>query len=139
MTYIPEALRQLVMARANYRCEYCLMHEDDHIKQHEIDHIYATKHGGETEDGNLCYSCYFCNHLKGTDLASIDQLTKKPEFLFHPRQDKWFEHFQLKGASIEPRTAQGRVTIFLLQFNSPKLLKQRIRAIKLGTYPPPQE
>ena len=45
MKYIPEALRRLVRERANERCEYCLFHERYTVKRHEIDHIYAEKHG----------------------------------------------------------------------------------------------
>ncbi len=57
MTYIPDELRRLITERASNRCEYCLMSNDVYILQHEIDHIYAEKHGGETVDENLCLSC----------------------------------------------------------------------------------
>ena len=46
MTHIPEALRREVAARGESRCEYCRLHEDDAYFSHEIDHIYAEKHGG---------------------------------------------------------------------------------------------
>lgn len=38
-TYIPEALRRLVVERANYCCEYCLIHQNDSLYSHEVDHI----------------------------------------------------------------------------------------------------
>ncbi|MBX3081073.1 MAG: HNH endonuclease, partial [Anaerolineae bacterium] len=57
MTYIPDKLRELVYTRANGRCEYCLLHSNDAFYTHEVDHIYAEKHGGETTEVNLCLSC----------------------------------------------------------------------------------
>lgn len=45
---ISSSLRQLVIERAKGRCEYCLIHQDFSIYTHEIDHIIAVKHGGET-------------------------------------------------------------------------------------------
>jgi hypothetical protein len=48
MTHIPTHLRRIVEERAKFRCEYCLIHQDDYYWSFEIDHIYAEKHGGET-------------------------------------------------------------------------------------------
>jgi len=45
---IPTELRNLVRERASGRCEYCLIHQDFSIYTHEVDHIIAVKHGGET-------------------------------------------------------------------------------------------
>jgi len=39
MTYISSELRQLVYQRAQGRCEYCRIPDDDSFKAHEIDHI----------------------------------------------------------------------------------------------------
>jgi 5-methylcytosine-specific restriction endonuclease McrA len=46
-------LRAAVMRRADMRCEYCLIHQDDAVFAHEADHIISRQHGGETIDGNL--------------------------------------------------------------------------------------
>jgi len=54
MRYIPPALRRLVFERASGHCEYCRIHESDSYMPHEIDHIYAEKHGGQTVPDNLC-------------------------------------------------------------------------------------
>ncbi|WP_217355187.1 HNH endonuclease [Aphanizomenon sp. UHCC 0183] len=58
------SLRQLVIERAQGRCEYCLIHQDFSIYTHEIDHIIAVKHGGQTLSENLALSCLPCNHSK---------------------------------------------------------------------------
>jgi hypothetical protein len=135
MTYIPVALRRAVYERAGGRCEYCRLHEDDSYMPHEVDHIYAEKHGGETVADNLCLCCVICNRHKGSDLASLDPLTGEVAALFHPRKDKWTDHFRLNGAIVEPLTAQGRVTVQLLQMNKRERLTERQLLIVLGRFP----
>jgi hypothetical protein len=135
MTYIPEALRQQVTARAKARCEYCLLHEDHAFFTHEIDHIHAEKHGGDTVEANLCLACADCNRHKGSDLCSLDPQTGDVVALFHPRQEKWSEHFRLIDTGIiEPLTASGRVTERILRFNRVDLVADRARLIALGGY-----
>ena len=135
MTYIPEALRQQVAARANARCEYCRLHEDYAYFTHEIDHIYAEKHSGDTIEANLCLACADCNRHKGSDLCSIDPQTGNVVALFHPRHESWNEHFRLiETGVIEPLTATGRVTERILRFNRVDLVADRARLIALGGY-----
>jgi len=71
-SHIPHALRQVVIARAGGRCEYCLLHQDDRPKSHQVDHIVARKHGGQTVRENLVLACAVCNNNKGSDLATLD-------------------------------------------------------------------
>lgn len=139
MTYISEALRQLVYERAGGRCEYCLLHSDDAFFSHETDHIQAEKHGGETEESNLCLSCFFCNRHKGSDIASLDPDPETGELteLFHPRRDTWAEHFWLEGPRIEGLTPQGRATVRLLQMNAQERILERAALIQLARYPVP--
>lgn len=137
MTYIPDALRREVIERAKNCCEYCLIHELDSIYSHEVDHIIAEKHRGETVSGNLCYACLDCNRHKGADFGSFDPETEEVALLFHPRQDTWSEHFELNGTHIIPKTAKGRVTEFVLKLNAPKRLLNRELLAKNGRYPPP--
>ena len=39
---------------------------------HEIDHVIAEKHGGQTDKDNLALACTLFNKYKGSDLAFID-------------------------------------------------------------------
>ena len=133
---VPAALRVLVQKRADHRCEYCLLHEDDGFLPHEIDHIVAVKHRGKTDDSNLAWACFFCNRLKGSDIASIDVETGKIVRLFNPRTDDWAIHFRLDGAVIVPLTAEGRTTEYVLQFNRPDSFRLRQMLISHGRYPP---
>lgn len=136
MTYVPDTLRQEVIERAKYQCEYCLMHERDSIYSHEVDHIIPEKHRGETVSSNLCYACLDCNRNKGSDFGSFDPETDEVVLLYHPRQDTWSDHFQLDGARIIAKTAKGRVTEFVLKLNAAKRLSNRELLVKAKRYPP---
>ncbi len=135
-TYISAALRREVRDRAERCCEYCRMAEGDRAIDFAIDHVIAEKHNGKTTTDNLCLSCYECNSYKGSDLSSVDWgFGDAIVPLFNPRQQNWRDHFQLKVNSIQPLTAMGRVTAFLLRFNTPERLEERELLIALGDYP----
>ena len=135
MTYIPELLRQVVIERAQQKCEYCLLNERYGIYSHEIDHIIPEKHRGQTVDSNLCYACLDCNRNKGSDFASLDPVTGDVALLYNPRQDQWTEHFELDEARIVALTPTGRVTEFILKLNDPQRLLNRQRLYTLQRYP----
>jgi hypothetical protein len=135
-TYIPVALRRQVYERARGCCEYCLIPELATFAPHEIDHIIAEKHGGLTEAENLALSCTLCNKYKGSDLTSIDPDTGEIVPLYHPRQDLWYEHFQLNDAEIVAVTAKARVTIRLLQLNRQDRVKERQLLLQAGMIDP---
>ena len=137
MTYIPEALRRVVVARAKNCCEYCLMPQAAKLFTFEVDHIIAEKHRGATTEDNLCLSCLDCNRAKGSDFASFDPETAVVALLFNPRRDMWREHFRLAGAVIEPLTASGRITVFLLHLNEEIRINERVALSEVGHYPSP--
>src|SRR5687767_12406070 len=116
-TYVAADLRRLVEARANYLCEYCLVHEDDTFLGCQVDHVIAEKHGGATEAGNLSYACTFCNRAKGTDIGSLASSTGEYTRFFSPRKDHWADHFGLRGVMIVPRTPIAEATARILNFN----------------------
>jgi len=66
----------------------------------QLDHITAQKHHGPTVESNLAWSCFQCNNAKGTDLAGIDVETNQIVRLFHPRRDRWADHFVWEGALL---------------------------------------
>jgi len=115
---IPSPLRKLVIERAKGKCEYCLISEDFAMYSHEIDHIIALKHGGETIASNLALSCLPCNRHKESDLASLDPITGEIVPLFNPRRQSWADHLpfrknRLNNAMIVGITPVGN-TISLL-------------------------
>ena len=135
MTYIPERFRQDVRKMANRRCEYCLIDERVSENPHEIDHIVAEQHGGETIPANLCLACFECNRQKGPNLCSRDTSTSEIVSLFDPRHQQWPDHFQLSGAVIVPLTAIGRVTVRVLDMNREDRVADRARLMRVGRYP----
>jgi hypothetical protein len=132
---ISKSKRVEVARRADYRCEYCLIHEEDAGFPHEVDHVISRKHGGSSGMENFALACLSCNRNKGTDVASITPLTGKAVRLFDPRRDLWADHFQLKDAVIEPFTETAAATIRILRMNAPeRIMERRILQI-LGRYP----
>jgi hypothetical protein len=134
MTYIAEGLRRQVVQRAEGYCEYCRIHQDDRYFAHEVDHIYAEKHSGLTQEANLCLACGECNRYKGSDLCSLDIVTNTIVALSHPRKDEWKEHFRLEDGLIKGLTPSGRVTERLLHFNDGETVDRRRILIEAGRY-----
>ena len=91
---------------------------------HQVDHIVAQKHGGETLAENHALSCISGNQGKDADLSSLDPHTGEFTALFHPRRQRWREHFELRGLFILPETPTGRVTVRLLQLNAPERIAE---------------
>ena len=135
MTYIPEKLRHQVRELAQRQCEYCLLDERCAAKPHEPDHICPEKHGEDTVIDNLCLSCFDCNRHKGSDLCSLDLDTGAIVPLFHPRQNRWNDHFRLIGTLIEPLTPTARATVRLLKINSEERVEEREALLRVGKYP----
>jgi hypothetical protein len=52
------ALQEIIWDRANGRCEYCLLSQENHDLPFAIDHIIARKHRGATVASNLCLACF---------------------------------------------------------------------------------
>ncbi len=133
LTWISEQLRRLVRERADYRCEYCLLHEEDAAYGFHVDHVIAEKHQGPTEDHNLSYSCPACNRAKGSDISTL--VNSKLVRLFNPRIDLWADHFVLDGAVIKARSLIGSGTLRLLGFNDEPRVELRRLLILAGRYP----
>jgi hypothetical protein len=127
--------REAVRQRAGGRCEYChlpdfaMAPEDFHVE-----HVIARKHGGGDDLDNLAWACIFCNLYKGPNLASLDPDTGELTRLFHPRRDRWDEHFRLDGARIVGRTAVGGTTIWLMEMNSSILSSLRASLLREGQW-----
>ena len=129
-------LRRQVIERAGNCCEYCLLPQDLAASTHQVDHVIAEKHGGQTSLENLALSCTVCNRRKGSDISSLDPVTRALMPLFHPRIQHWGEHFRLDGAHIVGMTAEGRTTVAFLQLNAIERLLERVAFIRAGRYPP---
>ncbi len=120
------ATREQVRRRAGEECEYCGLRQDDvPFARFQVDHILARRHGGTDDHSNLALACSYCNSHKGTNLAAVDPETGQVVVLFHPRHDRWYDHFARVGPRIVGLTPQGRTTVRLLAMNSAERLELR--------------
>jgi hypothetical protein len=110
-------LQAEVRVRAQGRCEYCQSPESITRVPFQIDHIIPQKHGGPTTRENLALSCFFSNTHKGPNLSGLDPQTGELTRLFHPREDRWQDHFRWEGSVLTGLTAIGRVTVRVLDIN----------------------
>ena len=140
VTYVSAALRRLVIERADNLCEYCLLHEEDTFFGCEIDHIISEKHEGQTTASNLAYACFVCNRSKGSDIGSLIPNFGELVRFYHPRIDRWQEHFQLDmsdGITIVAMSRIGEATARIFGFNGDERLLERQALQAAGRYPMP--
>ena len=130
-----KALEQQVRRRARGLCEYCRMPQSASKLTLPIDHIIARQHGGETVAENLALCCGRCNLSKGPNIAGLDPETKHLTRLYHPRKDKWVEHFRYEGAVMVGLTDVGRTTIAVLAMNQPHQRAVRQALMEEGVVP----
>ena len=114
--------REFVRRRADNRCEYCLLRQEHSQLTHHIEHIVAKQHGGRDDVDNLALACHRCNVHKGPNLTGMDPVSGELVLLFHPRRDRWAEHFLFRGVWIQGTTPIGRATVHLLAMNDPRAL-----------------
>lgn len=134
MTRLPDAVREQVRLRAAARCEYCREPEALSSFGFHTDHIISQKHGGSDHLENLAWACPPCNILKGTDVASYDSETGNLTPLYNPRKDQWDDHFELDGDVFAGKTSIGRVTVRILDMNSPEKVETRRFLIQAGQW-----
>jgi hypothetical protein len=87
----------------------------------------------------LWLACPICNGHKGNQTEAADPQTGSIVALFHPRQQKWHDHFEWidGGLHIRGKTAVGRATIAALKLNEdPDALLVRSYWIQAGWHPP---
>jgi len=122
---IDAAARNLVRRRADNRCEYCLLRQEHSHFTHHIEHILSRQHGGSDNTDNLALACHRCNLNKGPNLTGFDPERGEIVPLFHPRRDRWAEHFVRRGLRIEGLTLIGQATVMLLGMNDARRIDLR--------------
>jgi hypothetical protein len=127
----------LVAERAHHRCEYCHAPESIFNAVLEVEHITPIVAGGTNTEDNLALACRSCNGFKGSRRSSIDPESGQEERLYHPRQDRWDDHFSVSADSCEIAvlTGIGRVTALCLKMNSRAQLTARPFWVQLGLFP----
>lgn len=119
--------RATVRRQAGNCCEYCQRRQiDSPLIPLQIEHVIARKHGGSDSLDNLALACAECNLHKGSNLSGIDPQSDQLTPLYHPRRDRWHEHFAWEGVRIVGLTAIGRTTVRVLDLNAPARLQVRM-------------
>jgi HNH endonuclease len=126
------ATRALVRERADNRCEYCLLRQEYCEFTHHIEHIISKQHGGRDAVDNLALACHRCNLKKGPNLTGVDPVTGELAPLFHPRRNRWEEHFAFQNTRIEGLTPTGRAAVQLLAMNDARRLELRLELLARG-------
>lgn len=131
-------IRQAVADRARNYCEYCRSPGFASPGPFEAEHIHPRFLGGTNAMSNLGWSCGGCNLHKATAIDGVDPFTGDTFPLFHPRRQKWLDHFTGSGDKLRivPLTGTGRVTVERLRLNRPELIILRLALRELGTHPP---
>jgi hypothetical protein len=104
-----------------------------------LEHIVPRSRGGLTELVNLALCCQGCNNHKYNHISGIDPRTDQSEPLFHPRKQRWDDHFRWSQdlLMIEGITPTGRATMVRLQVNRAGPVNLRRKLIEYGEHPPP--
>jgi hypothetical protein len=92
------------------------------------------------DPANLAAACFPCNRAKWNATSGVDLLTGTEVPLFHPRQQRWEEHFAWVNdyREVVGLTATGRATVGRLRLNREVYRRQRrrLRAAMRGGDPP---
>ena len=129
------ATRALVRRRADGRCEYCRLRQEHSDLTHHLEHIVARRHGGLDDVENLALSCHRSHLHKGPNLTGIDPATGELAPLYHPRRDRWEDHFAFQGARIAGLTPVGRATVYVLAMNDARRLEMKAELLARGDLP----
>jgi hypothetical protein len=101
-----------------------------------LEHIHPSAHGGGSDAANLALACPSRNLHKAARTHAVDPLDGSSVPLFHPRRDRWPQHFAWSGTRIAGLTPAGRATIAALDLNHPRRLRIREAEARFGLFPP---
>jgi 5-methylcytosine-specific restriction endonuclease McrA len=92
-TFIPVETRRSLIAEAQGRCEYCQCWARYATEPFVVEHIVPVSRGGASSLDNLAFACSGCNGHKYNKMTALDPVDGKEVPLFHPRQQRWSDHF----------------------------------------------
>jgi hypothetical protein len=135
----PIPRRRDVERRAKGCCEYCQSPAKYATQTFSLDHIVPRSQGGKVSLDNLALACQGCNNHKYNKTRSRDPLTDQLIDLFHPRQQRWRDHFTWdeRFELVIGLTATGRATVEALKLNRPELVNLRRLLYAAGEHPRP--
>ena len=103
-----------------------------------VEHIVPRVAGGGNEPSNLALACQGCNNLKFVSIEAVDPVTGVMVPLFHPRQQRWSQHFLWSQDTtvVVGRTPIGRATVERLRLNREGVVNLRRVLATIGQHPP---
>lgn len=136
--YIPIDKKRAVIARAQGRCEYCQSRADYTTETFAVEHIIPVSRDGTDDLDNLALACSGCNGHKYNRVEAPDPIDGTRVPLFHPRQQKWEEHFRWSEnyTHVVGTTPTGRATVETLHLNRLGLVNVREAMYLMGKHPP---
>ncbi len=135
---VTDKQRTEVTQRARNFCEYCLSPGSFATQALSVEHIHPRHKGGGSELDNLALACQGCNNFKGIKTTGIDPFTNRRVPLYHPRQQRWGDHFAWNDDFTRALglTPTGRATIHILQLNRGGVMNLRAALHAVGKHPP---
>ena len=137
--------REFVRQRANQRCEYCQIPEEEfHAatafhEEHIKPRVLFSADDPEVDSlSNLAWACPRCNLSKHDKSEAVDPKNNESTPMFNPREDTWSEHFKAhKSGNIVGLTIKGRATVEALRFNNEERVRNRFTLFLRGLWPAP--
>lgn len=135
---LPADVRAQVTQRARGCCEYCRSQARFATQAFSVEHIVPRQRGGTDDTMNLALSCQGCNNHKHNKTSAIDPLDRAEVPLFHPRIDRWEQHFAWShdASLVLGLTPTGRATVQALRLNREGVVNLRRVLYELGEHPP---
>jgi hypothetical protein len=108
------------------------------MQSFSMEHITPLDGGGSDDLENLAFACQGCNNHKYTKTEARDPVTGALVLLFHPRTQRWRDHFVWSSdfTRILGVTPTGRATVEALFLNREGLVNLRRALYALGEHPP---
>lgn len=130
--------KSLVAKRAGGTCEYCRSQARFAMQSFSVEHIVPRERGGGDHPENLALSCQGCNNHKYTRTEARDPVTGLLVPLFHPRRERWREHFVWSSdfTRVLGSTPTGRASVEALRLNREGLINLRRVLYAMGEHPP---
>jgi hypothetical protein len=103
-----------------------------------LEHIIPRSRGGVSTADNLAFSCQGCNNHKYTKTDGPDPLSNEVVPLFHPRRQRWRDHFAWNDDTtlVIGLTPTGRATMAALHLNRSQVVNLRRALYAIGEHPP---
>lgn len=113
------------------------MHQSLQGATFHVEHVTPQAAGGADTLDNLALACPGCNLRKSDRTAVPDPDTGDPTPLFHPRVDRWADHFRWEGYRVVGLSPTGRTTVEALDLNHPRRVLIREAEQHFDLFPPP--